>query len=125
MKHTLFRVAALAAAIGLAGPAMAEGVQGTWLRQEGVARVRIAPCGATLCGTIVWLKTTDGPGQVGQRVLFGMTANGANTWTGSAFNPEDGNTYSGALTVSGNRLVTTGCALGGLVCKSVTWSRFN
>ena len=108
---------------GLSVPAMADEAKGVWLRQEGAARVKIATCGASLCGTIVWLKDTDGPGRIGQRVFFDMRPSGSNTWAGSAFNPEDGNTYSGKLAVSGNVLTTTGCALGGLICKSMNWSR--
>ena len=107
----------------LAGPAMADEARGVWMRQEGVARVKIAPCGASLCGTIVWLKDTNGPGHLGQRVFFDMTSSGPNTWAGTAFNPEDGKTYSGKLAVSGNMLTTTGCAFGGLICKSMNWSR--
>ena len=55
---------------GLSVPAMADEAKGVWLRQEGAARVKIATCGASLCGTIVWLKDTDGPGRIGTtRVL--------------------------------------------------------
>ena len=106
-------------------PARADEARGTWLRQEGAARVKIAACGTSLCGTIVWLKDANGPGRVGQRVFFDMTSSGSNTWAGTAFNPEDGNTYSGRLQVSGNVLTTTGCAFGGLICRSVSWSRIN
>lgn len=52
-----------------------------------------------------------------------MKAAGENAWTGSAFNPEDGKTYSGKMTLSGSSLNTAGCIMGGLLCKSVDWSR--
>ena len=87
--------------------------------------MRIAPCGAALCGTIVWLKSTSGPAKIGQRVFFDMKPAGANAWSGQAFNPEDGKNYSGKMTLAGNKLTTSGCALGGLVCRSVSWSRAN
>ena len=80
-------------------------------------------CGGGICGTVTWLKNPDSPGKVGQQVFFGMKPSGAGSWSGSAFNPEDGKTYSGSATVSGASLTTKGCALGGLVCKTVTWSR--
>ena len=54
-----------------------------------------------------------------------MKPNGDNAWSGSAFNPEDGKNYSGKMTLSGDTLTTAGCVLGGLVCKSVKWSRVN
>jgi uncharacterized protein (DUF2147 family) len=108
-----------------AAPAAAQDATGTWLRDSGASRVRIAPCGDALCGHITWLKDKDGPAKVGQRVFYGMKPNGAGSWKGSAFNPEDGKTYSGKMTVSGNSLTTSGCVLGGLICKTVNWSRIN
>ena len=46
-------------------------------------------------------------------------------WSGSAYNPEDGKTYAGKASVSGGSMTTKGCALAGLICKSVNWSRIN
>ena len=96
---------------------------GTWLRQEGAARVKIGHCGPTVCGTLVWLKDPNGPGKVGQRVFYDMRPEDADSWAGTAFNPEDGRTYSGKMVVSGRQLTTTGCTLGGLICKSYNWSK--
>lgn len=98
---------------------------GTWLRDNGGSRVKVAPCGANLCGTIVWLKDADGPSKVGQRVFYDMASSGTNKWSGKAFNPEDGKTYSGTMTLSGSSLTTSGCVLGGLICKSVNWTKVN
>ena len=63
------------------------------------------------------------PGLMGQRVFFDMKPNGDNRWTGKAFNPEDGKNYSGKVMVNGKQMVTEGCALAGLVCRSVNWVR--
>ena len=125
-KTSPFRRMALAGLVlCLATPALArDAAEGMWLREDGVARVKVAHCGSALCGTIVWLKDAKGRGKLGQRVFFDMQPNGADSWSGSAFNPEDGNTYDGKMTVSGDALTTTGCALAGLVCKSLRWSRF-
>ena len=54
-----------------------------------------------------------------------MKPTGENVWAGTAFNPEDGKEYSGKMTLSGNNLVTAGCVFGGLICKSVSWTRVN
>jgi uncharacterized protein (DUF2147 family) len=121
MHKILF--AGFLAALPLA--ASAQDATGVWARENGESRVRIAPCGASLCGTIVWLKSAGGPAKVGQRVFYDMKPNGSGAWAGKAFNPEDGKTYSGKMTLSGNRLTTAGCTLGGLVCRSVNWSRAN
>jgi uncharacterized protein (DUF2147 family) len=115
-----------AAALTLcATPAFAD-VIGTWTRDNGESRVRFARCGDAVCGNITWLKDpANSPAKVGQRVFFDMKPNGANAWAGSAFNPEDGRTYTGAMTLSGSTLTTRGCVLGGMICRSVTWSRAN
>ena len=41
------------------------------------------------------------------------------------FNPEDGKTYTGKMSLSGGTLTTQGCAMGGMICKSSTWTRSN
>ncbi len=105
------------------GAAPAADARGDWLRDNGVSKVRIASCGDALCGSITWLKDPSGPAKVGQRVFYDMKPNGDNVWTGSAFNPEDGKTYSGKMMLSGDHLTTAGCVFGGLICKSVSWSR--
>ena len=109
-----------------ATPSLADGVNGTWLRESGASKVRFAPCGDAVCGVMSWIKPgTDTPAKVGQRVFYGMKPAGANAWSGSAFNPEDGKTYTGKMTLSGDSLTTQGCAMGGLICKSTQWTRSN
>lgn len=108
-----------------AAPAQAEPI-GTWLRESGESRVRFARCGDALCGTVAWLKDpANSKSKIGQRVFFDMKPDGANSWSGSAFNPEDGKTYSGTMSLSGSTLTTAGCVLGGLICRSVNWRRVN
>ena len=104
-------------------PASAASADGVWMRSDGMAKVQFSPCGGGTCGTIVWLKHPDGPGRIGEQVFFGMAKMTANTWVGTAHNPEDGNDYDGSMTLSGNQLTTRGCALGGAICKTSAWSR--
>ena len=116
-------VASAALLAGSVAGAAAGDAKGEWLRDSGASKVRIAPCGGeALCGTIIWLKDPSGPAKVGQQVLD-HEPHGDNVWTGSAFNPEDGRTYSGKMTLAGDRLTTAGCVFGGLICKSVSWTR--
>lgn len=107
------------------GAATAQEVTGVWQRDTGASRVRFSKCGEALCGTISWLKEQSGPAKVGQRIFYDMKPNGANTWSGSAFNPEDGKTYAGTMTLSGGTLTTAGCVMGGLICRSVKWTRMD
>lgn len=128
MHHgTGSKLAAFAALGLLAGvtTAAAQDVVGTWERDIGASRVRFTKCGEALCGSLSWLKETNGPAKVGQRIFYDMKPNGANKWSGSAFNPEDGKTYSGTMTLSGSTLTTAGCVMGGLICRSVKWNRMN
>jgi uncharacterized protein (DUF2147 family) len=125
MRATTLAVFA-ATSLLAASPASAGDPSGVWLRDNGNSRVKIAPCGGgAYCGSIVWLKDKSGPAKIGQRVFFGMKPDGENQWAGSAFNPEDGETYSGYMTLSGGRLKTQGCVMGGLICRSVNWTKVN
>jgi uncharacterized protein (DUF2147 family) len=87
--------------LALMGPAMAADIVGTWLRSNGESRVRMAPCGGGVCGTITWLKTPGkSDAKVGQQVFYNMKPDGSG-------------------------MTTKGCVLGGMICKSVSWSRVN
>ena len=126
---TMHHLAAMVLASGFlaagAAPALAD-PSGTWLRENGESRIRVAKCGAALCGTVSWLKDpANSKSKVGQRVIFDMVPNGENTWQGQAFNPEDGKNYTGKMTLSGATLTTAGCVAGGWICRSVSWSRVN
>jgi uncharacterized protein (DUF2147 family) len=132
-------------ALAGSGSALAADPNGTWLTQTGTSRIRVADCGGALCGTIVWLKEpndaetgkpkTDKNNAdaskrsrplIGTQIVLGMKPAGTDKWTGQVYNAEDGKTYSGNLTYSGGgSLQLQGCALGGLVCKSQTWTKAN
>jgi len=116
-------LAALAILTAAAPEAAAGEVAGIWMRDDGSAKIRFAPCGEAVCGFLAWKKNPGGPAKIGQELFFDMKPNGSDSWAGSAFNPEDGRRYSGKMTLSGDRLVTAGCVLGCLICKSFDWTR--
>ena len=120
IRRWLIVFAALIASVNFA---LAGDVLGIWLHEDGGSKVRFAPCGAAICGTIAWLKDTGGAGKVGQRVFFDMIPAGADAWTGKAFEPSSGKEYSGKMALAGDRLTTAGCVFGGLICKSIVWTR--
>ena len=144
MRRHLLAAAAL---LMLAGSqsALAADPTGVWLTQTGTSRIRVADCGGALCGTIIWLKEPNDPDTgkpktdknnsdaakrsrplAGVQIVLGMKPAGDGKWAGQVYNAEDGKTYSGNLTFSGgNSLQLQGCALGGLVCKSQTWTKVN
>ncbi len=96
MSRLLAVASALALSTVMAQPAFSADVAGFWLRDTGASKVKSSPRGSAICGRIVWLKPGADPNaRVGQRVFFDMKPSGANSWSGSAFNPEDGRTYAG------------------------------
>jgi uncharacterized protein (DUF2147 family) len=123
MKRTIF---ALAGWLSLGAGAFAAGdaIVGDWQRTDGQARIHMAPCGDGICGHLTWLKNPNSSAKVGQRVFYALKPAGAG-WVGEAFNPEDGKTYSGKVSLSGSQMTTYGCVFGGLICKSVTWTRLD
>jgi uncharacterized protein (DUF2147 family) len=129
----------LAAAVTLIGglvfsqTASAQEISGTWLSQSGETRVRISPCGAAFCGFIVWVakpgKDVNNPDPakrdrslVGVQMITMKSAGGA-SYAGSLYNYQDGKTYSGKAKVTSARLELSGCVLGGLICRSQTWTK--
>ena len=110
---------------------------GEWLIEDGDARVRIAPCGADLCGSVASIKegapTVDvnnpDPAKrsrplLGSAVLLGLKPTAAGEWTGSLYDAENGRTYIGKLTIiDEHHLKVAGCVLGGLICESQIWTR--
>ena len=52
-----------------------------------------------------------------------FSAAGSNSYTGKITDPDTDKTYTGKATLSGNSLKMKGCVLGGLLCKSQTWTR--
>jgi uncharacterized protein (DUF2147 family) len=113
----------LGAALLGATQVRAEDVQGVWTRDDGAVKVEFSSCGDAVCGAVAWLRSAKGAAKVGQRVFFDMVRSDQITWTGKAFNPDDGRTYSGKMILSGKKLKTSGCVMGGLICKTVVWMR--
>ena len=136
-----FRTLALIAA-ALLGTSLAHAAEpaGTWLTEKGDARIRVAPCGKAMCGTIVWIKDAIDPKTgkapvdesnpnpalrsrkiVGIRI-FAMTKDANGIWGGGIYNSDDGKTYAGKLLPMGeDQLQVNGCA--GALCGGEMWRR--
>lgn len=107
-----------------AAAARAEPVaDGVWQRGDGNARVRIAACGNDLCATNIWIKDTSGGEAVGDRLVMNVEPSGSNTLDGKAFDPKRNLTYAIKIKVGQAALTTRGCVLGGVLCKSMNWTR--
>lgn len=122
MKLTTM-LSALALSVALAHPALANGADpsGVWLRDDGNARVRIAPCGTDICATNLWIKDTSGGEEVGDRLVLTLKPDGADSLKGEAFDPKRNRRFAMTLTVKPDGLSTRGCIVG-VLCKTVTWT---
>ncbi|NBB13902.1 DUF2147 domain-containing protein [Caulobacter sp. SLTY] len=130
MLSTLIALALAAASAG--------SPHGLWKTPAG-GQIRMAPCGADLCGTVVGSphlsKNPDqkdvlnantalrGRAIKGLRTLQ-VSPTGAGEWhKGWVYNPEDGKTYKAEVKLMPNgKLKVTGCVAKPL-CQSQTWTR--
>jgi uncharacterized protein (DUF2147 family) len=106
----------------------ATGVWRTEATQEGYLEVRVSPCGAALCGTILRARDLQGREQpyphVGRWMIRNMTPIGPNSWgNGQIWDPRNDRTFRSRMELSGNNLAVSGCVLG--FCQSQSWSRVN
>jgi uncharacterized protein (DUF2147 family) len=138
-------LALTAVALGLtfASPARAADISGVWLTDTGDAHVRMAKCGANMCGTIIWLREPNDPAtghprtdvhntdaakqsrpMMGIEVASGFhpTDSAATKFEGSFYNAKDGKTYRGTITPAGpDKLDVAGCVL--MFCQKQVWTR--
>jgi uncharacterized protein (DUF2147 family) len=141
----IFAIAASILCLAAATPASAGDPRGNWMTEQGKAKINIASCGGALCGNIVAMKEPNDPAtgkpktdsnnpdagkrtrpMVGVQIVIDMKPDTVDKWKGQVYNAEDGKTYSGSITlVNASTLTLQGCALGGLICKSQTWTRSN
>jgi uncharacterized protein (DUF2147 family) len=106
---------AIAAMLMSAGIAHADPIEGNWKTEKG-STAAIAPCGGGFCIT---LKTGEHAG----KKIGSFDAKGDGKYTGLITDPANDKTYSGKASVSGKSLSLSGCVLGGLICKSQTWTK--
>ena len=100
--------------------ARAASPNGTWLRPKTGAHVLAFKCRGGLGLKVVKSKKKSSVGTV---IMCGAKKTAANKWQGNLKSTEDGNVYSGYVTLTGsNKMKLQGCALG-FLCKTEYWSR--
>ncbi|WP_027549649.1 DUF2147 domain-containing protein [Bradyrhizobium sp. Cp5.3] len=129
---------------GRAGAATLADPTGTWLVEDGRARVRLERCGASrdrICGFIVWMKEpVDKRGQpyrdsenpdpdkraralLGHQLIMGLQQTPEGRFAGDIYNAEDGKLYSVSLWRDAiDRLKLKGCLIR-LLCQTQTWQQ--
>ncbi|TQI74038.1 uncharacterized protein (DUF2147 family) [Bosea sp. AK1] len=101
--------------------AAANDLDGTWLRDDGNARVRIAPCGDKICATNLWIGDTSKGEAAGDKLVMTLARQPDGTFSGNAYDPKRDWTYSMTITVTPGTLTTRGCIVGRLICRDVNW----
>jgi len=126
------------------GPAFAgDEATGIWRMANGKVTVRVAHCGARLCGTVVALKKPrDDKGRprldkenpnpalrsrpvIGLTILSNMKVQGEGYWIGTIYNPDDGNTYSSQMELQGPGTMKVNGCVAGIFCKSMKFRRID
>ncbi|MGU3538390.1 DUF2147 domain-containing protein [Methylobacterium sp. A54F] len=135
---------ALAALGGIAQAAAPADPSGTWLTEDGRARIRVEKCGPqdkNVCGFVVWLKVPlNDKGQprvdfknpdpkkqarpsLGHQVILGLKPNADGRFEGKIYNADDGKSYDVTLwTEDAGELTVRGCMLA-VFCGSQTWKQ--
>jgi len=135
----------------LASPARAatgaDSILGLWNTPDRDARFEIYRCGVEYCGKISWLEEPNYPPTksglagrpkvdlknpdpalrgrtlLGIPLIQGLRFEGGNSWRGTIYSPEDGNTYKVKLTIAGDRLMVRGYLGIVLLGRTQTWTR--
>ncbi len=107
----------------LATPVLAQTPQGDWSRGDGKAKVTIAPCGDDLCAINTWIRAGVRDEKVGDKLVMTVTEGDGGRWVGKAYDPQRKLNYRLTIDVAEKTMTTSGCVLGGLICKKMAWTR--
>lgn len=125
-------IAVLLAATAASAAPPAAGLAGTWRNKADSVRIRIARCGAGLCGTVIQASdkakadaAAGGTEQlVGTRLFEDMERDADGLWYGRVYVPDIAQSFEGTIEqVDRDTLVGTGCLFAGIGCKTQTWRR--
>ena len=127
---------ALAATCGSVAAQSADDAFGLWLNPDNGSNIEFYKCSSDgLCARIA--KVTDGqkaddknpdPAKrsqpiVGLVIMENAKKSGANKWAATLYNRENGNSYSGTVTVKSKDAVDLSGCVAAVLCRTVTWTR--
>lgn len=113
MKKILLAITALT--VSLSPALAAEPIIGTWKRTSGTV-IEYKSCGGDdYCGTVL-------NGEYKGKSIGKMSGKDG-SYKGTVNKLDEGKTYSGKASVSGNTLSLAGCVAGGLICKTEQLTR--
>ncbi|MBO9622096.1 MAG: DUF2147 domain-containing protein [Sphingomonas sp.] len=109
-----------------------DGTFGTWRNNSSSVHIQARRCGASMCGKVVWASAKaiadarrgGTPNLVGLDLFRDFRKDRRGRWRGRVFVPDLNRTFSGTVVVlDANTVKGTGCALGGVICRSQTLTR--
>ena len=115
-----------------APPRAATGLAGTWRNGSDSVRIRVAPCGPGMCGTVIRASekarndaARGGTDElVGTELFHDFRRDDDGLWYGEVYVPDIGQTFQGTIELTDrDTLVGSGCLFAGIGCKSQTWRR--
>jgi uncharacterized protein (DUF2147 family) len=118
----IFASTVLATVAFASGASAQESAKGNWQRGDGVARVVVSSCGEGLCMKNTWIKPGSSE-KVGEYLVLNVKPVGDGVWKGSGRDPQRNVNFSAEMKVAGNSMTTSGCVVGGIVCRSTQWTR--
>ena len=131
MKRPLFSLALIAAAVAPVTANARNNLEGRW--KNGKMEIVIAPCGRSLCGTVVKAsarqqqRARDGSGTtlIGARVIDNIEPAGPGTYHANVFVADrDTNARGTIQQVGPDRLAVRGCVWL-VICKTTHWDRIS
>lgn len=150
MPAPIYRLATFALVAAISGatcarPTAARAAEpfGTWLTEDGRARIRTERCGSDatrLCGYVVWGRDSNGEDgkpkvdrrnpeparqarpQLGHQMLLGLKPNAEGRFEGKIYNADSGKSYEVTVWSDAPSVLTVkGCML--VFCASQSWKR--
>jgi len=106
---------------------------GVWRNPKNSVHVDIRPCGAAMCGVVVWASEEaiedarkGGTTQlVGTNLMRDFVQHRDGSWRGRVFVPDLAKTISGTIRLIGSDAFRArSCALG-VVCRTQIWNRLS
>jgi len=137
MTNSMRRLLAALAAACACAPAMAadgDAAIGVWRNRSNSVHIQAHHCGQSMCGKVIWAsdkaiadaKRGGTPNLIGLEIFSDFRKDRNGTWHGKVFVPDMNRTFSGTMIlVDPNTLKGTGCALGGMVCKTQLLTRIS
>ncbi len=119
------------------GPALAaqnKMPSGVWQSPGGNTRIRIAPCGANICGKVAWASPKakadaargGHPNLIGMNLFEDFARTGPESFAGRVFVPDINRRFNGQLVMdSPNRITVRGCLVRNTGCRTETWVRYS